>query len=255
MLVVAVGVSFTGFGVWQLQRHDARMERNDLALARMAAAPADLAAVLAQADAEGSGHLDRLAYRRVRVSGTFDPAFEVLRRPVSRDGMPGYHVVTPLVQADGRAVLVERGWIPQELDRVPVAEAPPPAGEVTIEGWLFPTERPPTGALASLAPRDPAEGRLRTVAYVDDERLARQMPYDLEAAIVLYDPPPRAPGDRTLPLPPPRPEIGAGSHLGYAIQWFSFAFIAVVGYAALMRRVARDAAAEATTPAPGVSEG
>jgi surfeit locus 1 family protein len=245
VLVVAVGVSFTGFGFWQLQRHDARMERNDVALERMAAAPADLAAVLAQADAEGpSGDVPHLAYRRVRVSGTFDPAFEVLRRPVSRDGTPGYHVVTPLVQADGTAVLVERGWIPQELDEVPVAAAPPPEGAVTIEGWLFPTERPPTGALAALAPRDPPEGRLRTVAYVDDERLARQMPYDLEAGIVLYDPPPRAPGDRTLPLPPPRPEIGAGSHLGYAIQWFSFAFIAVVGYGALVRRVARDAAAE-----------
>ncbi len=209
MLVVVVGVSFTGFGFWQLQRHDARMERNDVALARMAAAPADLAAVLAQVDAESSGDVHPLAYRRVRVSGTFDAAFEVLRRPVSRDGMPGYHVVTPLVRADGTAVLVERGWVPQELDIVPVEEAPPPAGEVTIEGWLFPTERPPSGALAALAPRDPPEGRLRTVAYVDDERLARQMPYELERAVVLYDPPPRAPGDRTLPLPPPRPEIGA----------------------------------------------
>jgi surfeit locus 1 family protein len=240
--VVAVLVSFSGFGLWQLRRHEARMERNEVARARMHDAPADLATVLARADeAEPRGDVHPVAYRRVRLSGEYDPAAEVLRRPVSRDGRPGYHVVTPLRLDGGSAVLVERGWVPQSLDRVPVEAALPPAGRVTVEGWTFPTERPPTGPLAALAARDPPEGPLRTVAYVDDERLAAQMPYPLEGVIVLLDPPPRAPGDVTLPLPPPPPELGLGAHLGYAIQWFAFALITAVGYVALLRRVGREA--------------
>jgi surfeit locus 1 family protein len=38
------------------------------------------------------------------------------------------------------------------------------------------------------------------------------------------------------PLPSATTDLGLGSHLGYAIQWFSFAIILVVGYVALMLR-------------------
>ncbi|CAN5840918.1 SURF1 family protein [soil metagenome] len=241
VLVLTVLISFTNFGAWQLRRHDARLERNAVAIERMAEEPADLDAVVARALATPPiGGVDPLAYRRVTLTGTFDPAVEVLRRPVSRDGMPGYHVITPLVLADGSAVLVERGWVPQSLDRVPVVEASPPEGKVTIVGWTFPTERPPTGPLAGLVARDPAEGPLRTVVYVDEERLAAQMPHPLRDVLVLLDPPRRPPGDRTLPLAPPPPTVGAGAHLGYAVQWISFALITGIGYAALLRRVGRE---------------
>ena len=35
-------------------------------------------------------------------------------------------------------------------------------------------------------------------------------------------------------------EVTSGPHLGYAIQWFAFVAITVVGYAALLRRVMRE---------------
>ena len=40
------------------------------------------------------------------------------------------------------------------------------------------------------------------------------------------------------------PEPTLGPHLAYAVQWFIFTTIAVVGYALLLRRVARDEARE-----------
>jgi len=51
------------------------------------------------------------------------------------------------------------------------------------------------------------------------------------------------------PLPPglirwPIPELSDGPHLSYAIQWFSFAVIIVVGAAALARKRAAEAALE-----------
>ena len=61
----------------------------------------------------------------------------------SLDGQAGNHVLTPLVLADGRAVVVDRGWVPFEMDEPPVADgAPPGETEVEVEGTLFaPTAR------------------------------------------------------------------------------------------------------------------
>ena len=43
-----------------------------------------------------------------------------------------------------------------------------------------------------------------------------------------------------LPRIPPAPAPEAGPHLGYAIQWFFFAGVAIVGYALLLRRRLAD---------------
>jgi cytochrome oxidase assembly protein ShyY1 len=43
------------------------------------------------------------------------------------------------------------------------------------------------------------------------------------------------PADAIVPVPPP--ELGEGPHLSYAVQWFIFTTIAVVGYPLILRRV------------------
>ena len=43
-----------------------------------------------------------------------------------------------------------------------------------------------------------------------------------------------------LPEPPPLPPLTNGPHLSYAVQWFSFATIAIVGYIVLLRRDRSD---------------
>ena len=254
VLALAVVIAFSGFGAWQFDRHGQRSERNALIEERLAAPPVSLHQALAQAaserargDADGPGSgVDPLDYRRVRVTGRFAPAYEVLRRPVSRDGVPGYHVVTPLLLADGSAVLVERGWVPQEFGQVPVEAAPPPAGAVTLDAWAFPGETPPTGPLAALAPRDPPQGSLTQVAYVDLERLAAQVPYPLQPLRLLLEEAPGVPAEGGLPLVPRPPELTPGPHLGYALQWYAFVVITLVGYGALLRRRVLEAAAPPT---------
>ncbi len=247
-LALVVVVSFTQFGFWQLRRHEQRAERNAVAEARLAAAPVPLDDALAAALAEvaaGAAPRDAFHARRVEVSGAFEPADELLRRPVSRDGAPGYHVVTPLALADdpqGRRLWVERGWVPQELNVVPAEDAPPPAGAVELIGWLRAPDVPPTGWVAALAPRDPAEGRLSMVAYVDVERLAGQVDGPTVPAVLLLEAA-TPPSPTTLPLAPEAPLLGLGSHLGYAIQWFAFTAITLIGYPALLRRVRRESRA------------
>ena len=231
-LALTLVVLFVNLGFWQLRRLEQRREHVAQVVERSQLPPAPLAEALAAGEVP--------EYRTVAAVGTFDPSEEVLLRGRGRDGQPGFHVLTPLVLSEpaglpGEAVLVERGWVPYALDSVPVTEASPPEGEVVVTGRV----RAPTSHRAgTLGPRDPAEGELTQTFYVDVERLQPQMPYRLVPAYVeltSVDPP--HPGE--LPLALPEPDLGEGPHLGYAVQWFSFAAIGIVGYLFLLRHVAR----------------
>ena len=73
------------------------------------------------------------AGRRRRARST--RARQILIDNKVHDGRAGYHVVTPLVLADGRAVLVDRGWVAAGRDaRASCRRSPPPAGTVTVRG-------------------------------------------------------------------------------------------------------------------------
>lgn len=235
LLVVALVVAATciRLGVWQLDRLDQRRALNDRVRAGLAAEPAPLE------DLDG---VPDEAYRRVAVTGAYDPEHEVLLYGRALDGRPGHHVLTPLVYGTeqagvgGAAVLVDRGWVPAELDTPPVAPAAPPEGEVTVTGFLVPAE----GGEDLVIGRDPS-GRVLTVRHADPAALDGEVPYDLwPLALQLQGQSPPQPVD--LPAVVPSPELGEGPHRSYAVQWFIFATIALVGYVVLVRREVRDRA-------------
>lgn len=226
VLVGVVVVAFVFLGFWQLDRHDQRAARNALVAERMGAPAADLADLAGVA-------ADDLAYRRVAVAGRYLADEEVLLTPRSHTGQPGHHVLTPLDTGDGGAVLVDRGWVPFELVDPPVAAASPPAGTVRVSGLVLPDE-PATRFVPGIA----AEGELSTVSRADLSRLQRQVSLPLRPYYVQLRS--QEPAGADLPLAAAPPELSAGSHLSYAVQWFLFATVALMGYPALARRTALD---------------
>jgi surfeit locus 1 family protein len=245
LLALVLVAAFVNFGFWQLRRLAAVGERNAVIEARAAEAPLALDRALATAvgSATAPGAPSFPEYRNVVVTGTFDPEHEVLLRGRSAGGRPGFHLLTPLTISgagawSGSAVLVERGWVPYDLDTVPVADAPPPGGTVTVTGELRAPQGPPTDSWAVMAPRDPPDGKLTQSFYADVTRLQPQMPYPLVPAwITLRSSTPPHPSE--LPLPVPEHALDEGPHLGYAIQWFAFAVVGLVGYALLLRATLR----------------
>lgn len=234
VLVAGVAVLFVALGFWQLDRHEQRTTRNDLTAARMEAPPVDLD------DATATANSDGLAYRRIAITGRYLPDEEVLVTPRSWQGRAGHHVLTPLVDEAGEAVLVVRGWVPFEIDDVPVEAAPPPAGEVRLEGIVFPDEPP-----VRFAPAIPEGDELTRVSRVDVRRLARQVDAPLRPFYVQLTEQSPA-GESELPLLADAPDLDDGNHLSYAVQWFLFAAVGLVGYPALIRKTA----SEREPPAP-----
>ena len=220
-----VAVTCIGLGFWQLQRLADRRARNAAIERERSSEPVPITSG-AGAEAE--------PYTSVRASGVFDPDREVLVYGRSLDGEPGHLVVTPLVFDDGTAALVIRGWVPFDHQSAPVTDAAPPAGELAIRGFLVPDDGD-----GSMVPD--TNGVIRRL---DIQGIRSTLPYAVLALpIQLTDQAEPQPSELPVPLPPE--ELSEGPHLSYAIQWFTFATIAVVGAVILFRRERRG---PTTTP-------
>ena len=217
VVAVVVAVACVALGFWQLRRLHDRRELNARILSRGSAAPVTIEGTSLPAGAR--------AFARASATGTYDTEHEVLVYGRDLNGQPGSDVVTPLLLPDGGAVLVLRGWVPFAMQEAPVAEAAPPAGEVTVDGTMLPDEGDGSN-------RPDENGVVRTL---DVQGIASTVSYDVAPLpLRLTEQTPAQPSD--LPRPEPPPQLSEGPHLSYAIQWFSFAAIALVGGVILMRR-------------------
>lgn len=225
VLAVLVATTCIGLGLWQLRRLEERRMLNAKIRERGSAAP-----VTIQGAASG---VRTEPWRPAAARGEYDTANEVLLYGRSLEGEAGHHVVTPLVLADGGAILVVRGWVPFAMQTAPVREAAPPMDEVEVFGPLVPDEGD-----GSIAP-----GANGVVRVLDVAGIASALPYDVfPLPLLLAEQVPPQTG--SLPIPVPLPELSEGPHLSYAIQWFGFAAVAIAGGLILLRRDRRPATAD-----------
>jgi surfeit locus 1 family protein len=232
VLILILVVVMINLGFWQLRRLDERRTYNASVRANDSLPVSPIDALLHPNDPSSRGN--ELTFRRVTMSGQYDLGNEVIIRARSLNERPGVWVATPLRLADGDAVLVVRGFLPTQgtPDAVPT-DAEPPTGQVTVEGLAQATQ-----TRGTFGPTDP-DGRLSTMARVDLARLQKQVPYTLYPVYVqLTSSQPAQPGPEPEMLP--EPVLDDGPHLSYAIQWFIFSTIAIVGYPLILRRSARN---------------
>ena len=228
IVAVAAIVVFVLLGLWQLRRHDERRAFNELLGSRLEAPTQSLENLVAQYGEDG----DVLNLRRVEVTGAYALADEVILRNRTQSGRSGHDVLTPLETDSGRAIIVNRGWVPIDVEGPPVVGAEPPTGEVVVSGIVRATQ-----VRGSFGPVDPATGRLDRISRIDVARLDQQTPQDLYPFSIQLDKQNPA-QTQEFPVPQPVPSPESGPHLSYAIQWFVFSLVVAIGYPILLRRTA-----------------
>ncbi|MEO6989610.1 MAG: SURF1 family protein, partial [Aquihabitans sp.] len=144
-------------------------------------------------------------------------------------------VLTPLLMADGDAVVVNRGWFSNsgQYEAVPESFAAP-TGPVSVTGLVRQTE-----TRGSFGPTDPEGQTVTNLARVDIGRLDQQVPEDLLPLYIQLEQQDPA-VTQTDPVPVPVPLPDEGPHLSYAVQWFIFSTVALIGYPMILVRRARD---------------
>ena len=236
---VAVAV-FIAMGFWQMRRLADRQDFNARLIERTVEADVPLVEALSRYGPDQ----DSLELRVVTAAGNYAPHEEVILVARSYRGVSGHHVLTPLYIGGDRAVIVNRGWVPIDLDQPGRAEFVSPMTQVTVVGVLRKDEPQP-----AIGPSIRPDGVVSQVPRVDLSRLDSQVEGELLLVYVqLLEQTPAQPGD--LPRLVPLPEPSEGPHRGYAVQWFLFALVTIVGYPILLVRTATTAAIP-STPSSG----
>ncbi len=232
VIVVVSLIVFVLMGLWQLRRLEERQAFNELITDRSDQAARDFDDVIADFGPDQ----DNLELRVVVAAGTYKETEELILRSRSLNGLSGHHVLTPLDLGDGRSVLVDRGWVPIDLDQPGDATFAPPAGSVDVYGFLRKTE-----TRGSFGPVDPQDGVLAQIARVDLARIDSQVDGDLAPVYIQLLRESTVSG-LELPAFVALPEPTEGAHRGYAVQWFLFALVTGVGYPVLLWRTGQTSA-------------
>jgi cytochrome oxidase assembly protein ShyY1 len=227
-VVGAIGMPI--LGQWQVNRYHETQAANKKAAARAAASPVPLRVALPDSTNLADG--TKLDGQRVTETGTYDLEHQILIDLKSYKGHPGYHVLTPLRTEDGRAVLVARGWVPQETAvDAPRPKPIAPTETVSIEGRVRATQ-----VRGALGPKASAQGTLDVMTRVDIARIAQQIPYRLTPVYLeLLNQDPPASTDLSIIEAQTR---DAGTNLSYAMQWFLFTIIGLIAWPIIIRREA-----------------
>ncbi|HEU4946461.1 MAG TPA: SURF1 family protein [Kribbella sp.] len=203
-------------GRWQLHRLDERRARNEVTRSNLAAPPAPLIDIVGPQRVVGEPH----DWRTAVVTGRYDVSKQIVLRYRNLNDRPGFEIVTPLVQSDGTAVLIDRGFLLREGGALAPSTIPPaPTGEVTVTGRLRRSERG-----GNTTGGTPVDG---TARLINGPQFAKVLGLDLLDGYLTVDrqEPAADPAFRGLP----GPEIDSGPHFFYALQWFFFALLAIGG--------------------------
>src|SRR3954452_12348492 len=134
VVVALLAYSCYLLGQWQFHRLHDRKATNAQTRQNIRAAPAPVGDVLAVGRPAREGD----EWRRVRATGTYLPHRSVIVRYQTGDAASAVDLATPLRTGSGPPLLADRGWMQtgNNVGTGTVTPPPPPAGPVTVVGWV-----------------------------------------------------------------------------------------------------------------------
>jgi surfeit locus 1 family protein len=219
-LLIAACAGLASLGVWQLHRAHEKQARYQ-AFARNQASPPLVFENLAL-----SKPVAENMWRRVTVQGHYLDQHIILDNR-TKQGRPGFEILTPFLSDNGTAILVNRGWVPLPDARSTLPDVLAPADPVVLSGYIGPE---PVVGIELAASAERAEIMSTNVFRVQGVKLAglaSLLDRPLWGAVVYLDP--QAPG--ALSVAWQMPGDGSARNRSYAVQWFAMAAVlAAIGF-------------------------
>ena len=205
-----------GLGIWQLERASWKQGLIDDQAERAQQAPV-LLELLLERD-------ETLQYRPVAVRGYYDLEHQLLLDNRTHQGHAGYHVLTPLLLDQRRAVLVNRGWVPVGEYRARLPELPGPVDELVVNASI---KLPPEKFFRLGEAEEANDGWPKVVQQMKLPQFEQQLGYSLLPIVLLQDPADEYGFVRewqaVYGVPPDK-------HRAYALQWFTLALVLLAIY-------------------------
>lgn len=220
-LAAVLAALFIRLGFWQLDRREEVMRHNAFISAQLRRPAVPYRELVRESPLRPtpSALLVDTAlvpwYRQTTVVGVPDYEKEFVVTGVSRNGSPGVHIFTPLrVEGVRDAVLVNRGWVYS-----------PDAATVDLSRWR--ENRQSFSGYTLVVPWGHSWSKVkgRGIRPLYQNGVKRVLRGEFQALYVVA----RDSGGAESPARLSLPALGNGPHMSYAIQWFSFAAIALGG--------------------------
>lgn len=211
LFILVAEIILCGLGAWQIQR---MLWKNEL-VTRVEAAQQYAPLETIPEDTTG------LEYRKVALTGgRFMPNLFFRGVGGKKNEAPGFFILAPYVLPDGRVVLVNRGFLPnnQRFGRQ----------YRVLEGII----RPPRGKMFFLPENQPDKNiwLYEDLDAMSQQTKVRLLPFIIEVTGAYYP--------ETYPIPSDGKINLRNDHLGYAITWFSLALIGLISFGLYYREKA-----------------
>ena len=205
---------------WQFDRHEVRHAKNELIRANIARP------IITESELTNAAS-NEVAWRKIELTGNFQPETEILVRNRYYQERYGFGVVTLFASASGKSYWVDRGWVPPGPDAMtPPIRKPVDSGLVTITGRVRVEDiENQIGGTVFALPGADGKSQLKNwnqQGSVDTEAVYIDL---IEASDARFNP------DAPVTLP----ALSDGPHLAYTFQWLLFAGFVIFGWFLVIR--------------------
>lgn len=241
MLTAAVfvfaAVCFTVLAPWQFDRHEDRSNENEAVQESLESEPEPLAAALDEGQPD-----EETQYTHVSITGEYLADREMVARLRTHGGEAAFEVLTPMRTRDGDTVVINRGYVlPDETTGLPDF-ADPPSGEVTVTARARMDEPVPEDhqVVDAGGSDDPPQ-----TTSISSQVVAATTGHDMRQGYFQLDS--EQPGVlAALPLP----RADTGPFFSYALQWYGFGGMAILGWLYFTIRELQPGGALGSSDAP-----
>ncbi len=166
--------------------------------------------------------LDSWRYKKVKIKGSYDTKYQILLDNQVENNQAGFHVLTPLkIEGKNDYVLINRGWIAGGAlhTDIPVFTTPTQSVEVIGFVWV------PSKKIFTLEGNAEKSSWHQIWQNMDMDRYQKNVALNILPVVIKLDPKSDAGGFvRNWQVPASR----IATNLGYAYQWFGFAFASIL---------------------------